>query len=199
MAGSTVGDLARAVRGQLQGDPTVAVIDVVHDSRDAGPGKLFAALVSSRVDGQDLVPVAVDAGAAAVCVSRPVDTTVPSIRVEDTRRALGPLAAEVHGHPSHSLAVVGVTGTNGKTTVTHYVEAIAAAAGWNPGLVGTIGARVAASASSWGTPRRRRPPFSVSSPACATRAAVWSPLRCPLTHWSWGVWLPPDSRWRRSP
>lgn len=143
MAGSTVGDLARAVGGQLQGDPTVAVIDVVHDSRDAGPGKLFAALVGSRVDGHDLVPVAVGAGAAAVCVSRPVDTTVPSIRVEDTRRALGPLAAEVHGHPSHSLAVVGVTGTNGKTTVTHYVEAIAAAAGWNPGLVGTIGARVA--------------------------------------------------------
>ena len=150
MAGSTVGDLARAVGGQLQGDPTVAVIDVVHDSRDAGPGKLFAALVGSRVDGHDLVPVAVDAGAAAVCVSRPVDTMVPSIRVEDTRRALGPLAAEVHGHPSHSLAVVGVTGTNGKTTVTHYVEAIANA-GWNP-LGGP--SRPCGRSASWGTPRR---------------------------------------------
>ncbi|HEX6947224.1 MAG TPA: UDP-N-acetylmuramoyl-L-alanyl-D-glutamate--2,6-diaminopimelate ligase [Acidimicrobiia bacterium] len=143
MAGRRVGDLARAVEGTLQGDPDVTVTDVVHDTREAGPGKLFAALVGSRVDGHDLIPTAVDAGAPAVCVSRPVDTHVPVIRVADTRQALGPLAAEVHGHPSRDLAVVGVTGTNGKTTVTHYVEAMARASGWTPGIVGTIGARVA--------------------------------------------------------
>jgi UDP-N-acetylmuramoyl-L-alanyl-D-glutamate--2,6-diaminopimelate ligase len=143
MPGRTVADLARVVGGSVHGDPSVTVSDVTHDTREVAPGSLFVALVGSRVDGHDLAGQAVADGAVAVCVSRPVAIPVPQVVVDDTRMALGPLAAEVWGHPSHDLAVVGVTGTNGKTTTTHYVEAIAASAGWTPGIVGTIGARVA--------------------------------------------------------
>lgn len=143
MAGSTLAELARAVGGELDGDGSVTVSDVVHDSRQAGPGRLFVAVVGSVVDGHSHVEAAVGAGSPAVCVSHRVESAVPQIVVADTRRAMGVLADVVHGHPSSDLAVVGVTGTNGKTTVTHNVEAIALRAGVTPGLIGTIGARMA--------------------------------------------------------
>ncbi len=143
MAGSSLSDLAAAVDGVLEGDGSVVVTDVVHDSRQAGPGKLFVAVVGSSVDGHTHVEGAVAAGSPAVCVEHDVTTQVPRITVPSSRQAMGPLADEVHGHPSADMAVVGVTGTNGKTTVTHYVEAISLRAGLTPGLIGTIGARVA--------------------------------------------------------
>ncbi len=143
MAGSALVELARVVDGTLEGDGSVVVTDVVHDSRKAGPGKLFVAVVGSSVDGHDHIGAAVAAGSPAVCVERPVESIVPSITVADTRMAMGPLADTVHHHPSADVAVVGVTGTNGKTTVTHYVEAMALRAGLTPGLIGTIGARMA--------------------------------------------------------
>lgn len=143
MAGSTLSALAMAVGGEVHGDGAITVTDVVHDSRQAGPGKLFVAIVGSSVDGHDLVESAVAAGSPAVCVSRRIESGVPQIVVTDTRQEMGVIADAVHGHPSADLAVVGVTGTNGKTTVTHYVESIALRAGLTPGLIGTIGARMA--------------------------------------------------------
>jgi UDP-N-acetylmuramoyl-L-alanyl-D-glutamate--2,6-diaminopimelate ligase len=122
------------------GDPDV--LDVVHDTRRVGPGALFCCVPGSTVDGHDLAPAAVEAGAVALLVERPLDVAVPQLEVEDVRRALGPVAAAFWGHPSRDLAVVGVTGTSGKTTVTHLVQAVLDAAGRPCGVIGTLsGAR----------------------------------------------------------
>jgi len=136
--------LADRVPGEttLIGDD-VSVSDVTHDSRLVKPGDLFVAVRGFESDGHRFVPGAIEAGAAAVAVERAVAGPHSQLVVEDTRSALGPLAAAVHGEPSQRIAVVGVTGTNGKTTVTHLIESIVAAAGMTPGVVGTVGARVA--------------------------------------------------------
>lgn len=120
----------------------VEVGDVVHDSRHAGPDVLFAALAGARVDGHDHAAAAVAAGSPAVLVERVLDVAVPQVVVAGTRAALGPVASAVHGHPSRHLRVVGLTGTNGKTTTVALVEAAAAAAGLGTGVIGTTGARV---------------------------------------------------------
>jgi UDP-N-acetylmuramoyl-L-alanyl-D-glutamate--2,6-diaminopimelate ligase len=139
---SPVGRLAEVAGGRLLGDPAVTVRDATHDSRQAGPGTLFVAVPGARQDGHDFIYQAVGAGSPAVMVERAVGTSVPQIVVTSARVAMAPVAAEVHGHPSRRLAVVGVTGTNGKTTVTHMVESIAAAAGMRVGLIGTVHTRV---------------------------------------------------------
>jgi len=123
--------------------PDASVSDVTHDSRLVKPGDLFVAVRGFESDGHLFVDEAVAAGAAAVAVDDSVDGPYSQLVVEDTRSALGLLAAAVHGDPSQRIAVVGVTGTNGKTTVTHLVESIVTAAGMTPGVVGTVGARVA--------------------------------------------------------
>ena len=135
--------LAVAVAGRLVGDGTPVVTDVTHDSRTAGPGVMFVAIRGHAVDGHRFVPQAVAAGSPAVCVEDAAAAGgSPAIVVPDTRAALGPLAARVHGNPSEHLRLVGVTGTNGKTTVTHLVESIAGAAGLSHAIVGTVGARI---------------------------------------------------------
>ena len=123
--------------------PDASVTDVTHDSRLVKPGDLFVAVRGFESDGHRFVDEAMRAGAAAVSVDDGVDRPYSQLVVEDTRSALGLLAAAVHGDPSQRIAVVGVTGTNGKTTVTHLVESIVTAAGMTPGVVGTVGARVA--------------------------------------------------------
>jgi len=122
----------------------VSVTDVTHDSRLVKPGDLFVAVRGLESDGHRFVDAAIRAGAVAVAVERDSDVPSSQLVVEDTRSALGPLAAAVHGDPSHRLVVVGVTGTNGKTTVTYFLESIVAAAGLIPGVIGTVGARIAA-------------------------------------------------------
>jgi UDP-N-acetylmuramoyl-L-alanyl-D-glutamate--2,6-diaminopimelate ligase len=139
----TLARLAAALGAGLLGDGRVEILDVTHDSRLAGRGKLFVAVRGLSQDGHRFVPDAIAAGAAAVCVERDPPPGVPAIIVPDTRSALGPLAAEVHGHPAERLALIGVTGTNGKTTVTHLIEAMAEAAGETVAVAGTVGARIA--------------------------------------------------------
>jgi len=135
-------EIAARLTGGIQvvgADPLIT--GVTHDSRAVGPGDLFVAIPGALVDGHDYVERAVASGAAAVAVERSVDC--PSrIVVSDARAALPWLAAAVYGDPSHHLPVVGVTGTNGKTTVTHLLERIIIASGRTPGVVGTIGARI---------------------------------------------------------
>jgi UDP-N-acetylmuramoyl-L-alanyl-D-glutamate--2,6-diaminopimelate ligase len=138
----TLGELATLVGGKLQGDPDIPVVDVTHDSRLVQPGWLYAALRGNRVDGHDFVGDALAAGAAAVCVEHETIADVPQLLVADSRKALGPLSAATHDYPSRDVAVVGITGTNGKTTVTHYVESIAVASGLETGLIGTIHSRI---------------------------------------------------------
>lgn len=143
MAPKTVGDLATVVSGAVVGNPAVVVSDATHDSRHAGPGTLFIAVRGARHDGHLFVEDAVGAGSPAVCVSDDVATAATRIIVSDTRAAMGPLSARIHDDPSTAVPIIGVTGTNGKTTVTHFAEAILRTAGRNPGLIGTVGSRVA--------------------------------------------------------
>ena len=139
----TLDSLARLVGGTVRGDGGTLVHDVTHDSRQAGPGWLFAAVRGFTTDGHRYVADAVAAGAAAVCVEDAAAASgLPAIVVASVRDALGPMAAAIHGHPSESLRVVGVTGTNGKTTTTHMIESIATAAGIQQALIGTVGARI---------------------------------------------------------
>jgi len=148
MAGKpvTIALLADAVGGGVAGYGGITISDVTHDSREAGPGVLFVAVRGFTVDGHDYVRSALEAGSPAVCVEdAAVASGVPAIVVPDTRAVLGALAAFTHGRPSDRLDVIGVTGTNGKTTVTHLLEAIITAAGRVPGMVGTVGARIAGS------------------------------------------------------
>lgn len=142
MSECTLARLATAASGSVLGDPGRVVVDVVHDSRQASPETLFVAIRGFERDGHGFAPVAADAG-AALCLDHRLDLEADQVIVGDTRAAIGPLAAEIHDHPSQRLALLGVTGTNGKTMVTHLVEAITDAAGRCSGLVGTIGARIA--------------------------------------------------------
>lgn len=133
----------RAPGGAQVIGPDASVADVTHDSRLVKEGDLFVALPGLVTDGHRFVDDAIAAGAAAVAVEHAGEGPYSQLVVDDARLALGPLASAVHGEPSHRLAVVGVTGTNGKTTVTYFVESIVAAAGRVPGVVGTVGARIA--------------------------------------------------------
>jgi UDP-N-acetylmuramoyl-L-alanyl-D-glutamate--2,6-diaminopimelate ligase len=125
--------------GGREGAPEdVGVVDVHHDSRQVVPGSLFACIAGASSDGHDHAGAAIAAGAVALVTERPLALGVPELRVANTRAAVGPLAAAVHGRPAESLDVVAVTGTNGKTTVTHLVDAIAVAAGRASATIGTL-------------------------------------------------------------
>jgi UDP-N-acetylmuramoyl-L-alanyl-D-glutamate--2,6-diaminopimelate ligase len=118
------------------------IVDATHDSRQVGAGWLFCAVVGTTRDGHEHAAEAHDRGASGLLVERWLDLDVPQVRVSSVRAAMGPLAAIVHGHPSDDLTVVGVTGTNGKTTVAYLVEAAFAAAGVGTGVIGTVETRI---------------------------------------------------------
>jgi UDP-N-acetylmuramoyl-L-alanyl-D-glutamate--2,6-diaminopimelate ligase len=124
------------------GDRGVEVSAITHDSRRAVRGSCFACIPGAVTDGHLHAGAAVDAGAIALLVERELDLPVAQARVASVRAALGPAAAALYDHPSRRLRCLGVTGTNGKTTVTYLLEAIARAAGQRVGLIGTVGARV---------------------------------------------------------
>ena len=125
--------LAGAVEGvpvRLAGaDDDPPLTAVVHDTRAVTPGDLFCCVRGSRADGHDLAAAAVAAGAVALVVDHELPLDVPQLVVPDVRAAMGPVAAAFWGHPSRDLTVVGVTGTNGKTTMTHLLAAVLTAAG----------------------------------------------------------------------
>jgi len=113
---------------------------VTCDSQSASKGHLFIAINGEARDGHQFALDAVRNGAAAVVAERKLDLpeSVPQVIVEDTREAAALLAAKFHGYPSELLSLVGVTGTNGKTTTTWMLKSIIEAAGKSPGLIGTI-------------------------------------------------------------
>jgi UDP-N-acetylmuramoyl-L-alanyl-D-glutamate--2,6-diaminopimelate ligase len=133
---------------RLRGDPAgIDVVAVTSDSEAVVPGALFVCVRGSRYDGHGFAARAVAAGAVALVVEEEVagpelPVAVPQAVVADSRAALAGAAAELFGHPSRRLAVVGVTGTNGKTTTTHLLGAVLAAAGRQAEVIGTLsGAR----------------------------------------------------------
>ncbi len=136
----TLARLAGRLGGEMRGDGSILIEDVTHDSRQVAPGFLFVAVPGRIKDGHCFVEDAARRGAAAALVQGWVTSSaVSQVRVPDTRRVLGVAASVVHGQPSRGLEVIGVTGTNGKTTVTVMLEAIARAAGRSCGKIGTLG------------------------------------------------------------
>ncbi len=123
------------VRGRLDGRE---VRGVTADSREVRQGSVFVCLKGTRHDGHAFVEKAVLDGAVAVVAGIPLRCTVPVLTVRDTRDALARLAAWWWGHPGRGMDVVGVTGTNGKTTTAYLIESILRAAGRRPALFGTV-------------------------------------------------------------
>ncbi len=122
----------------LHGGPGDDVTAVTFDSRAVRPGALHCCLPGGRQDGLRFAADAVAAGATALLVQQDVELPVTRVVVDDPRAAMAPIAAALHGHPSRSLAVVGVTGTNGKTTTTHLVAHVLNAAGRRCSTLGTL-------------------------------------------------------------
>ena len=128
----------------IEGDHNLEIQDIEVDSRKVKPGTLFICLPGLTVDGHRFASDAVANGAVAVLTEK--DITLPShiteIRVPDTRRAMAILSNVFHGHPTSKLNVIGVTGTNGKTTTTHIIEKILNDNNKKTGLIGTIQMRI---------------------------------------------------------
>lgn len=118
------------------------ITGISHDSRYVHPGEIFVCLRGLRTDGHKYAAAAVENGAAAVVAERELLLPVPVVLVKDTRDALSYLSARFFDHPSGKLNVIGVTGTNGKTTTTHFIQAAYRAAGKPCAVIGTIGIRV---------------------------------------------------------
>lgn len=118
-----------------------------YDSRQVSPGDLFVALKGANSDGHDFIDRAVALGAAALLVEEmpgpSLHAGVPAVRVADTRRAMAPIAARFFGQPAQEMSLIGVTGTNGKTSTTYLVESILSRANLRVGLVGTVEIRYA--------------------------------------------------------
>jgi len=127
---------------EVRGGATTEIADLAYDTREVSPGALFFCVLGERVDGHELAGEAVERGAAALVVERPVDVQVPQLLVRSARAAMPVAADEFFGRPTEELVVAGVTGTNGKTTTAFLIHSILTAAGMRPGLVGTIESRV---------------------------------------------------------
>ena len=143
----TIEQIAQTVGGKLTGNGSLPVTDVSHDSRQAGPGILFAAVRGALLDAHKFVPTVIAASAAGVVSELPPTIDVQAlpesqpfawIQVENVRRAMALAAAEVHHHPSRELQLVGITGTNGKTTTAYLVGSIPEAAGEPVAMTGTV-------------------------------------------------------------
>lgn len=124
--------------GRVVGDAAVEIGDLAYDSRRVGPGTLFFCAPGERFDRHDFAAEAVGRGAVALVVERELAVGVPQVVVEDARAAMAPLAARFWGDPTAELKVVGITGTNGKTTTAFLAREILEAAGTSCGLLGTV-------------------------------------------------------------
>jgi UDP-N-acetylmuramoyl-L-alanyl-D-glutamate--2,6-diaminopimelate ligase len=135
--------LAELVAGlpgaRVLGEGAVEVSELVYDSRRAGPGSLFFCVVGEKADGHEFGPRVVEEGAVALVVERELtELAVPQVLVADSRAAMAPLAARFWGDPTNELRLVGVTGTNGKTTTAFLVREVLQAADFRCGLLGTV-------------------------------------------------------------
>jgi UDP-N-acetylmuramoyl-L-alanyl-D-glutamate--2,6-diaminopimelate ligase len=118
--------------------PEVEISALAYSSESVAPGALFFCVPGFRADGHDFAPDAVKRGAAALVCERPLGLGVPEVMVPSVRAAMPEVAARFYGDPTHELRVVGVTGTNGKTTTAFLVRALLEAAGIPTGLLGTV-------------------------------------------------------------
>ncbi len=140
----SLSSLLAHVHCTLLGDPTCDVSGIQYDSRKVQPGDLFACLPGTRAHGHQFISQVVAAGARALIVedAEVVPPGVTAVIVPDSREALAEISAAFYGYPSERLIVVGVTGTNGKTTVTSLLRDILQTAGHPTGLIGTLAYRI---------------------------------------------------------
>ncbi|CAB4863157.1 MAG: UDP-N-acetylmuramoyl-L-alanyl-D-glutamate--2,6-diaminopimelate ligase [Actinobacteria bacterium] len=124
-------------------EAALEVTNLAYDDRLASSDTLFFCVPGFTRDGHDFAQLAIDRGAVALVVERPLDLGVPEVVVPDVRQAMGPAASRFHGNPSHDLNVLGVTGTNGKTTTAYLVRTILEQVGIRCGLLGTVESVVA--------------------------------------------------------
>lgn len=140
----TFATMLQALEGRVpilerRGDLGMAVKEIADDSRTVSTGSLFVAVKGERVDGHQFVPMALSRGAGGVVAQHSMETgTIPFVCVEDSRRALGLLGSRFYGDPSSRLRMVGVTGTNGKTTTTYVCKAFLEAISARVGVIGTV-------------------------------------------------------------
>jgi len=120
------------------GAPEVEISGLAYSSASVSEGALFFCVPGFTADGHDFAPDAVQRGAAALVCERPLELGVPEIQVDSVRAAMGPAASRFYADPSHELGVVGITGTNGKTTTAFLVREVLEAAGIQTGLLGTV-------------------------------------------------------------
>jgi UDP-N-acetylmuramoyl-L-alanyl-D-glutamate--2,6-diaminopimelate ligase len=125
---------------ELLGDgaPEAEISGLAYSSQSVTPGTLFFCVPGFRADGHDFARQAVERGAAALVCQRPLGLGVPEVLVDDVRAAMGPAAARFYGDPTSELDVVGITGTNGKTTTAFLVRHLLEADGRRCGLLGTV-------------------------------------------------------------
>jgi len=131
-------EVLQGVDAEIEGDPSVEIDDLAHDSRHVGPGTLFFCVPGERTDGHDHAEAAVVAGASGLVVERRLGLGVAEALVADARGAMPAAAARFNGDPSRTLRVVGITGTNGKTTIAFLIHHLLEAAGTQAGLLGTV-------------------------------------------------------------
>lgn len=137
-----LGELLRGLPCQILGNSQTPITDITFDSRKVAPGALFVALKGIHHDGNAFIPPALKAGAAAVLSDREIATGQAACVISpDPIRLLAPLAARFWDYPSRNLFLVGITGTNGKTTSSYLIESILKAAGKKPAVIGTINYR----------------------------------------------------------
>jgi UDP-N-acetylmuramoyl-L-alanyl-D-glutamate--2,6-diaminopimelate ligase len=133
--------VAAMLLGDLFADPALPDVDVAalaYDARAVRPGSVFFCVRGFTADGHRYAPDAVANGAVALVVDHPLDLNVCEVLVEDVRAAMAPAAARLAGDPTAELAMVGITGTNGKTTTSFLTRALLEAAGRRTGLIGTV-------------------------------------------------------------
>ncbi|MEP7212090.1 MAG: UDP-N-acetylmuramoyl-L-alanyl-D-glutamate--2,6-diaminopimelate ligase [Acidobacteriota bacterium] len=140
----TIETVAAELNAEFSGDALSLVNDVTHDSRQAHEGTLFAAIKGHSMDGHRFIADVMRRGAAGIIseYDKPEDFGGPWLKVKDAREALAKAAAVINGNPSHELDLVGITGTNGKTTTTYLCFALAEAAGVKPAMLTTVEYRI---------------------------------------------------------
>ncbi|HAZ40423.1 MAG TPA: UDP-N-acetylmuramoyl-L-alanyl-D-glutamate--2,6-diaminopimelate ligase, partial [Exiguobacterium sp.] len=120
----------------------VDVTSITTDSRDVKPGTLFVAIKGYTVDGHDYAKQAEAQGAVAIVAEQPVNVSIPVILVRSTSRAIAELAGKFYDYPSEKMRMIGITGTNGKTTTTTIVRDILAHLGRKTGIIGTVEVKI---------------------------------------------------------
>ncbi|MFQ5457238.1 MAG: UDP-N-acetylmuramoyl-L-alanyl-D-glutamate--2,6-diaminopimelate ligase [Myxococcota bacterium] len=155
-----LGELLEAAGSARGGDLEQDAVSLTADSRKVRPGSVFVAVPGLVTDGHHFIAEALGRGAVAIVGQKPggVPPGVAAVEVEDSRIALGLLAARFHGDPSREMLIVGVTGTNGKTTTAYLIESMLAEAGWRVGVIGTVAYR-------WGGESYPAPLTTPDSPA----------------------------------